>query len=220
MVSIDYPGAAGSWVFGGEGHNAVGGFRFDVSTDVVTAFTFIGGAYQILAIPNSTFSIATSFDGSGSIVGIYMGPTNLGRGFTYSGGSFSDVEFPGASLTVAMDVNGAGQIVGAFADPALVEHGFVSSGGVFTAIDFPGATGTAAAGINATGDIVGSWSNSSGRHGFLLQSGALLPSTFHSPRPPGPPASTTPARSPATTLMPEAIPMALSIPPGPSAQWT
>ena len=176
FVSIDYPGACGSFVFDGDGNDAAGTFTFD--NEAFTAFTFTAGVYQILAVPNSIFSMATGFNGFGLIVGLYLDPTGALRGFTDSGGSFSDVQFPGASGTEAIGANDAGQIVGDYIDPANVQHGFVSSGGVFTAIDFPGATGTAAAGINATGDIVGSWSNGSGSHGFLLQSGAFTPIDF------------------------------------------
>ena len=45
FVSIDYPGACGSLVFDGEGNDAAGAFKFDGSTEVFTAFTFMDGVY-------------------------------------------------------------------------------------------------------------------------------------------------------------------------------
>ena len=175
FVSIDYPGAAGSWVFDGDGNDAVGGFGFDTPSPAspFTAFSFTAGAYQTLAVPNSTFSMAMGLTGLGLIIGVYDDLTSVRRGFTNDAGNFSDVQFPGAISTEAIGVNEAGQIVGDYLDAGNAVHGYVSSGGVFTAIDFPGATSTVAAGINATGEIVGSWSNASGTHGFLLRSGAF-----------------------------------------------
>ena len=109
FLSIDYPGAAGSWVFDSDGNGAAGGFGFDAPSPIspFTAFTFTDGAYQILAVPNSTFSIVTGFSGFGLIVGVYNDLTSVRRGFTNSGGSFNDVQFPGAISTEALGVNGA-----------------------------------------------------------------------------------------------------------------
>jgi hypothetical protein len=57
FASVDYPGAAQSVVLDGDGATAVGAFDFDPSNDLgMTAFTFAGGAYQILTVPNSTLA--------------------------------------------------------------------------------------------------------------------------------------------------------------------
>ena len=180
FVSIDYPGAATSLVFDGDSNDAVGVFNFD-TTEGFTAFTFTGGSYHILAVPNSTFSIATGLNGSGLIVGVYDDLTGLRRGFTNSGDSFRNVEVPGAVETYAFGVNDAGQIVGDYIDPT-GGHGFVRSSdgvdSVFTAIDFPGATNTGAAGINATGDIVGAWYDGASNHGYLFHSDAFTTIDF------------------------------------------
>ncbi len=63
FASVDYPGAAESLVFDTDGTTAVGAFAFDPgSNSPLTAFTFIGGIYQILTVPGSTFSIATGIN--------------------------------------------------------------------------------------------------------------------------------------------------------------
>jgi uncharacterized membrane protein len=180
FASVDYPGAAVSLVFDSDDTTAVGAFVFDPgsATSPATAFTFTGGAYQILSVPGSTASIATGTNGGGLIVGVYEDLGGVLRGFVNNGGIFSTVDFPGATGTQAIGVNDAGQIVGNYFDAGSTEHGFVSSGGVFTAIDYPGATATAAAGINAAGDIVGVWSDAAGSHGFVLRGGVFTPINF------------------------------------------
>src|SRR6516164_4130881 len=167
FASADYPGAAQSDVFDTDGTTAVGAFVVDPSSasSPITAFTFAAGAYQILAVPGSTASIATSINGAGLIVGAYLDLAGVAHSFTDRGGTFSTVDFPGASGTQAIGVNDAGHIVGSYFDAASAEHGFVSQGGTFTALNFPGATSTAAAGINTAGDIVGAWLDTAGTHG-------------------------------------------------------
>ena len=74
FASVDYPGAAQSMVFDSNGTTAVGAFTFDPtsSTSPNTAFTFAGGAYQILAVPSSTSSAAGSSSGrTGTSVATY-----------------------------------------------------------------------------------------------------------------------------------------------------
>jgi uncharacterized membrane protein len=178
FASVDYPGAAGSLVLDSDGTTAVGAFVFDPATSSpMTAFTLAGEVYQILAVPSSTFSLATGINAAGLIVGLYEDLGGVRRGFVNNGGTFSNVDFPGGTGTQVIGINDAGQMVGDYFDAA-GEHGFVSSGGVFTAIDFPGATATVAAGINAAGDIVGGWSDATGTHGFLLQAGVFTPINF------------------------------------------
>src|SRR5271165_1786950 len=70
FTSVDYPGAAQSLVFDTDGTTALGAFVFDPSnaSSPATAFTVAGGVYQILNVPNSTFSVATGINTSGLIV--------------------------------------------------------------------------------------------------------------------------------------------------------
>src|SRR6476620_1498835 len=73
FASADYPGAALSILFDSDGTTAVGGFIFDPTsgTSPATAFTFAGGAYQILTVPGANVSIATGINGAGVVVGVY-----------------------------------------------------------------------------------------------------------------------------------------------------
>ena len=66
FASLDYPGAAISQVYDSDGTTTVGAFDFDPGGIAqTTAFTFSGGAYQILAVPNSTASVATGINAAG-----------------------------------------------------------------------------------------------------------------------------------------------------------
>ena len=71
FASADYPGAAFSLLFDSDGTTSVGAFIFDPTTGLPTAFTFTGGAYQILPVLGSTASFAASINSAGLIVGTY-----------------------------------------------------------------------------------------------------------------------------------------------------
>ena len=224
FTSVDYPGAAQSLVFDSDGTTALGAFVFAPgnASSPVTAFTVAGGVYQILNVPNSTFSVATGINTSGLIVGTYQDVAGLTHGFATSDSStFNDVDFPGATNTQPIDVNDAGVIAGEYIDAANVEHGFVSSGGTFTAIDFPGAKSTAVAGINANGDTVGVYADTTGTTTAFCFRAVYSPrSTSRSPATRPPSASTTTETSPASTPTPLANRTVSSTPTTISAPWT
>ena len=73
FTSVDYPGAAQTYVFDTDGTTSLGTFIYDPgnASSPQTAFTVAGGAYEILNVPNSTGSIATAINSSGLIVGTY-----------------------------------------------------------------------------------------------------------------------------------------------------
>jgi hypothetical protein len=118
FASADYPGAALSLLFDSNSTTAVGAFAFDPTIGLPTAFTFTGGAYQILPVPGSTTSFAASINRAGLIAGTYESLTAVLHGFVKNGSTFSDVDFPGATATQAMGINDAGQIVGTHSFPA------------------------------------------------------------------------------------------------------
>ena len=98
FASADYPGAALSMLFDSNSTTAVGAFEFDSTIGPPTAFTFTAGAYQILPVPGSTASFATSINSAGLIVGTYEALAPALRGFVKNGSTFSDVDFPAPPL--------------------------------------------------------------------------------------------------------------------------
>ena len=126
-------------------------------------------------------------------------------------------EGPAAPEAEAMAPGGMQMMMGAPSDDgdsaALIGHGFLLDKDVFTTIDHPDAVAeTGAPGINNRGQIVGGYIDAEGTiHGFLLDDGVFTPidhpDAGSGPGPePSPSASTTGARSWASTSMPtEAI---------------
>ena len=135
-------------------------------------------------------------------------PANTFHAFLLDDGEFTTIDPPGASgeLTVAIGINDHRQIVGYYVDACGTLHGFLRDRkGVFTTIDHPDSPlGTAALDINNRGQIVGTYADAEPTaHGFLLDKGRPSPqSTSRARRTPWRSASTTAARSSASTRTP------------------
>ena len=158
---------------------------------IVTAivFTALGNVYATsytytdLTYDSAPYTVATSINNSGTIVGYIGNPSGQStpyQGFVLSGGVYTTLSFPGARDTLAYGISNNGAIVGRYQD-ATGWHGFLLNGGVYTGFDYPGAGRTDAFGINRvseSGTIVGAygdvgWSDSSpaGWHGYTLSGG-------------------------------------------------
>ena len=123
-----------------------------------TAFTSSSGAYQILAVPSSTATIATGINATGLLIGAYTDLAGDIHGFA-SARQLQRRRFPRRYQDPGHRRQRRRTDRGSFVDAASVNHGFVMNRcGAFSAIDFLGATSTEAAGINTAGDIVGVWS--------------------------------------------------------------
>ena len=152
FLSIDYPGAAASWVFDSDGNGAAGGFGFDAPSPIspFTAFTFTDGAYQILAVPNSTFSMVTGF----SVIGSWSNGSGS-HGFLLQSGVFTTIDFPLATRTTPLGINDTGEIAGYYNTAGGNTHGFIYSAGAFSTIDVAGARHTFLTSIQNDGLITG-----------------------------------------------------------------
>jgi len=105
--------------------------------------------------PNGTFSLPTSINDRGQIVGIIAGTHS---GFLYSGGRFQTIDYPGADLTAPNGINNAGLIVGEYASPSAPSlSAFTYQMGTFKALLVPGSTESIAYGVNNQDEIVGSF---------------------------------------------------------------
>jgi probable HAF family extracellular repeat protein len=104
------------------------GYEYGVGSDSFTNFTFCGGQYRKLAIPNAPEAYINGVNPAGTaVVGIYR-PSSVSNGglagFLYENNSLQTLEFPGAIDSYAWGVNAAGEVVGYFIDRSGFIHGF------------------------------------------------------------------------------------------------
>jgi len=79
--SVDYPGACVSFLADTNGTTAVGYYLIDPNSPYKsTAFTFKGGVYRAMTVPNSTESTGTGINTAGTIVGTYDDTAGKRRG--------------------------------------------------------------------------------------------------------------------------------------------
>src|ERR1700684_4627026 len=69
FTSVDYPGAAQSYVFDTDGTTSLGAFVYDPgnASSSATAFTMAGGGYRILTRPNSAAGVGPATHYAGPI---------------------------------------------------------------------------------------------------------------------------------------------------------
>jgi len=177
---------SGSYVFttidnpnGNGGFNSANGInaRGDIVGNYLDAnfaehgFLLSHGRYTTLDDPNGVDgTTATDLNDSGTIVGVYFGPSE--NGFILRRGQYTAID-DGVYGTGAFGINDSDMIVGVYFDANSMEHGFLLSHGQYTTIDDPnGVYGTVPSGINNRGQIVGEYIDANTRpNGFLLSCG-------------------------------------------------
>src|SRR6186713_1579589 len=99
FASVDYPAAAWSFVGDTNKTTTVGYFIMDPTASPLrqTAFTFTGGVYRIITVPNATSSFAAGINTAGTIVGQYTDAAGKSHGFKYAAGAFTNVDVPNAT---------------------------------------------------------------------------------------------------------------------------
>ncbi len=162
FVTVDYPGATGTVVFGVNNAGQMVGAYTD-SEGLLHGFSLIAGTYTEIDFPNGFSTQATGINNLGQIVGSYVDVSNVVHGFVLTNGVFTSVTDPAfACSTCAAEINDitdTGVMIGAAADANAVIHGIQDFNGTFTTLDVAGATYTALFGIPfLNGDIVGSYS--------------------------------------------------------------
>src|SRR5271156_3171721 len=128
FVTIRYPGASDSWIFGSALNNpgiVVGTY---VDADGFTSgFLFSGGTYTAIAPPPGAYTNAFGVNDLKQVVGNYRDGTGVTHGFLFSGGAYTTFDPPGSVSTEADGINDAGQIVGLYEDSSFKYHGFLYS---------------------------------------------------------------------------------------------
>ena len=138
-------------------------------------FLLNGTGYTSIDYPGyvpgpSNFTVATSINNLGQIVGYYDDISTGQHGFLKDSAGFTSFDVPafiGGDSIRPHGVNDKGQIVGDYND-ASGYHGFLKDGTSFAPLFVPGSILTDAIGINNAGQIVGAYNDVAGNtHGFL-----------------------------------------------------
>jgi probable HAF family extracellular repeat protein len=173
FLTVDYPGAAYSFVLGSNGKTDVGGFQFDPSSSAGQPFVHTAAKYTTILIPGAKSAWLAGINSIGVMCGGYLDDSNVVHGFTYAGGIAAPFDPPGSVYTSVRDINDAGDLAGTYVDDSGT-HGFVRIGGVFTTVNFPGDFGAYMSGINNLGQAVGLWLDSGYYpHGFVWSNGVF-----------------------------------------------
>lgn len=125
-----------------------------------------------------SYSVATSINASGQIVGDSLVSWESSHGFLYDNGTMTDLGTLGGRLSFAADINASSQIVGdSQPGSSHAEHAFLYSAGTMTDLGTLGGLDSEAAAINDGGQVVGASGVTTGRtyqhHAFLYNNGAM-----------------------------------------------
>jgi probable HAF family extracellular repeat protein len=125
-----------------------------------------------------SYSVATSINASGQIVGDSLVSWESSHGFLYDNGTMTDLGTLGGRLSFAADINASGQIAGdSQPGNSRAEHAFLYSAGTMTDLGTLGGLDSEAAAINDGGQIVGASGVTTGHtyqhHAFLFDSGTM-----------------------------------------------
>jgi hypothetical protein len=157
-TTIDYPGAAATFLWGINNSGAIAGYYPDPTTGLDHGFLYAGGSFTSINCPNATQTLPFGINNAGSVVGYCIDQLG-GHGFLYQSGNYTTFDYPGARATLAFGINDDNQISGYYTDSLSVDHGFQYQAGNFTSFDYPGGSGTDAYGINGDAQIAGGYPN-------------------------------------------------------------
>jgi len=175
-VSVDYPGAMKTWVWGINNQGEmVGAYR---PSDQPTRHAMLvdNGKFIPLApktVLGTSYSEAFKINDWGDIVGNFCDDSC--HGFLLHKGQLTILDYPGASNTTAFGINDVGVVVGywdlADADGnILFVRGFQWKDGLFTFVSYPGTGDITLIANNNLGTTVGIWDagiTSTISHGFV-----------------------------------------------------
>jgi len=140
-------------------------------------FFSTGTGFSQFDVPGATGTFVFNVNDVADFCGVYDDATGATQAFISIAGTITTIAVPGAAgYAIADDINNAGDIAGYYRDSADVYHGFLrAADGTITApIDVSGSTYTDLRGINDHGLMVGRYRDSTGTHGFALNSSGAI----------------------------------------------
>ncbi len=118
------PSQAEADVYGISGSGEVVGVAVSYG-GTFTNFSYSGGKYKQLTIPNAPGAQVSGINNAGTAVVGYYSPSSCPAcSFVYQNQALQLLQFPGSIDTGAVGVNDAGEVVGSFEDASNNTHGF------------------------------------------------------------------------------------------------
>lgn len=160
-VVINFPGAVGTQVLGGNNRGDAVGVFFD-ATGFPQAFMRTNqGVFSTITPPGSIAAIAIGINDLGVVSGDSIDSMFTFRGFVLENGVFTTIDVPGSMSSDAARMNNRGDIVGTFSDfdGGAFGQGYIrTNAGIFHDLTFPDPTSlTQMSGISDNGrHLVGS----------------------------------------------------------------
>jgi uncharacterized membrane protein len=155
MVTVNYPGAADTFLQGINYWGTIVGAYFSPGSFMEKAFVLKNGVFTPIVPFGSTWNSAMGISDKGVIVGWYYDSSQLSkfRGFTLANGVYTTVDHPKGTPggTQLYDINSSGVIVGRYN----VDFGFIYSNGIFKDVNVPNNQFSNVEGINGYGDVTG-----------------------------------------------------------------
>lgn len=161
--------------------SAITGYAYSNQTEAYIGFVRApGGKFKTIQVPNAAETYSYAIDDSGDIAGAYADSRGYFHGFLRTrGGKLTKYSIPAVNpiWLVPAGIDSVGDIAGTYSGGDYVSHCFLrKADGTVVTLDLAGWTfcqvgsGESGGGINAGGAITGSFTDSSGNHGFLMQS--------------------------------------------------
>lgn len=101
---------------------------YQTSSNQEDGFTYAAGAYNILDVPGSAWTIALAVNAAGEVAGYYEDPSFQLGGFIDKAGTFTTFALPGQPYQGRMTFAAAGEVFGSYMDSAGNSRGYVYPG--------------------------------------------------------------------------------------------
>ena len=140
------------------------------------AYIYNAGVFSFYGVPsaasnaNSATTIPTAINGSGEIVGRYLGTDGAWHGFTFNGTSYTTTSINGSTNTYFNDVDNNGDVVGYSKISGSNQSFVMNSAGAISTLNVSGVANAIATSINDYGEILG---NNGGSQMFLDNNGEV-----------------------------------------------
>jgi hypothetical protein len=126
-----------------------------------SAFTYEGGVFTVLALPDTYFTAAFSINKHNVVAGQLANNSRQQFGYTYTAkGKETIIGPPGSTDTFSLGINDSGVVTGVSYDTNGDSTGYTYQAGAYSTLSFTGGSNFSGNFINASGQVLGEYLDS------------------------------------------------------------